>query len=330
MQWQFIHVRSTDPTWNLALEQYVFDCLPRDKNYFILWQNDNAVIVGRHQNTMAEINEAFVKEKGIQVVRRLSGGGAVYHDLGNLNFTFIQDSETGIVLDLSLFCKPVAAAIQALGADAQVNGRNDITLEGRKFSGNAQYVKEGRVMHHGTLLFDSDMQAAQDALRPDPEKIKAKGVQSVRSHITNLKPYLPGVTLEDFKQMLLQKLFEGRPMEAYELTPQDLQAIEKLQKERYATWQWNYGFSPPCNLHRKKRVEGCGTVEVMLHIQGGRIRDAAFYGDFFSARDPRELAQRFIGLRPVAEDYKKALENVDVAPYFANLCKEDLLAILMN
>ncbi len=330
MQWQFIDVSTTDAAWNLALEQYVFDVLPRDKSYFILWQNKNAVIIGRHQNTLAEINEAFVQERGIQVIRRLSGGGAVYHDLGNLNFTFIQNAENGIALDLGLFCKPVAAAIRALGARAEVNGRNDITIDGKKFSGNAQYVREGRVMHHGTLLFASDMQAASDALKPDPEKIRAKGVQSVRSHITNLQSYLPGVTLGQFKAMLLEKLFEGRQMEPYTLTEADLAAIEAIRRQRYATWDWNYGSSPPGDLRRKKRVEGCGTVEVQLYIQNGRIRQATFYGDFFSARDPKELAERLVGLRPIREEYEKALEAVDISRYFANLSKEAFLDILEN
>ncbi len=330
MQWQFIEASTTDPTWNLALEQYVFDVLPRDKNYFILWQNRNAVIIGRHQNTLAEINEPFVRARGIQVVRRLSGGGAVYHDLGNLNFTFIQDSETGIALDLSLFCEPVAAAIRALGADAQVNGRNDITVDGKKFSGNAQYQKEGRVMHHGTLLFASDMQAASDSLRPDPEKIRAKGVQSVRSHITNLSEYLPGVTLTQFKEMLLQKLFQGRQMERYALTEADKAAIGKLQRERYGTWEWNYGSSPPCDLRFKKRIEGCGTVELQFRLRSGVIQQASIYGDFFSAREPRELAESFIGLRPIREDYEKVLENTEISQYFANLTKENFLSILDN
>ncbi len=330
MQWRFIEVSTTDPTWNLALEQYIFDVLPRDKSYFILWQNKDAIIVGRHQNTLAEINEPFVRERGIQVVRRLSGGGAVYHDLGNLNFTFIQDAENGIALDLGLFCKPVAAAIRALGADAQVNGRNDITIDGKKFSGNAQYQKEGRVMHHGTLLFASNMQAASDSLRPDPEKIKAKGVQSVRSHITNLSDYLPGVTLPQFKEMLLSKLFEGRKMERYELTEADNAAIGKLQKERYGTWDWNYGSSPPCDLRYKKRIEGCGTVELQFSVWGGFIREATIYGDFFSAKDPQALAAKFVGLRPVREDYQKVLENVEISDYFANLSKENFLSILDN
>ncbi len=330
MQWQFIDVYTTDPTWNLALEQYVFDSLPRDRNYFILWQNAHAVIVGRHQNTLAEVNEPYIKEKGIQVVRRLSGGGAVYHDLGNLNFTFIQDAENGIQVDLRSFCEAVATAIRALGADAQVNGRNDILLDGKKFSGNAQYVREGRVMHHGTLLFDSDMQAAQDALRPDPEKIKAKGVQSVRSHITCLKPYLPGVSLADFRAQLKASLFAGRDMEEYVLTQADLDAIGAIREERYATWDWNYGASPAYSLRRKARIEGCGTVEMQLDVKEGKIRNAVFFGDFFSAQDPEEFAKRLIGLRPIQEDVEKVLESTDISQYFANLNKENFLSILEN
>ena len=329
MQWTFIDVSSTDPQFNLALEQYVFDTMPRDRNYFLLWQNDNAVIVGRHQNTMAEINEAYVRENGIRVVRRLSGGGAVYHDMGNLNFTYIQDAASGIQLDLAMFCRPLAAAISALGANAEVNGRNDITIDGRKFSGNAQYVKEGRVMHHGTIMFNSDLSRAGLALTPDPEKIAAKGVKSVRSRMTTVSEHLSDdITLAEFKKLLLEKLFEGQPMERYTLTEQDIAAIEQLRRERYGTWDWNYGGSPPCDITRKKRVDGCGTVECRFHIRDGRISEAAFRGDFFSAKDPGLLAERFVGLRPTAEEYQRILEGVDVSEYFTGLSREALLDIL--
>ncbi len=329
MQWTFIDIPTTDPAFNLAMEQYVFDVLPRDRNYFILWQNDNAVIIGRHQNTMAEINEPYIRENGIRVVRRLSGGGAVYHDLGNLNFTYIQDASSGIQLDLAMFCRPLAQAISALGANAEVNGRNDITIDGRKFSGNAQYVKEGRVMHHGTIMFDSDLSRAGLALTPDPEKVAAKGVKSVRSRMTTVSEHLTGnITLAEFKKLLLEKLFEGQPMEEYTLTESDIAAIEKLRQERYGTWEWNYGGSPPCDLVRKKRVDGCGTVECRFHINEGRIQQAVFRGDFFSAKDPQLLAERFVGLRPVSEDYQKALEGIDVSEYFSGLHNEALLDIL--
>lgn len=329
MRWSYIDVTTTDPAFNLALEQYVFDALPRHRNYFLLWQNDNAVIVGRHQNTLAEINETYVRENGIQVVRRLSGGGAVYHDLGNLNFTFIQDAASGIHLDLGLFCRPMAQAIRSLGAQAVVNGRNDITVNGKKFSGNAQYMRDGRVMHHGTILFDSDLTAASLALCPDPEKVHAKGVKSVRSRMTTLREQIPGrISLAEFKTRLLEELFAGQPMEPYTLTADDFGEIESLRRERYSTWEWNYGGSPPCDLIRKGRVEGCGSVEARFRIQNGRIRDAAFRGDFFSAREPQALAGRFAGLRPIAEDYRKALDGVDVSEYFTGLGKEELLAIL--
>ena len=170
----YIDVATTDPTYNLALEQYVFDSLPRDRQYFLFWQNHNAVIIGKHQNTLAEINEEFVRSRGIRVVRRLSGGGAVYHDDGNLNFTWITDADKGGGIDLKKFCQPVADTLCALGADAVVDGRNDILVGGAKISGNAQYVREGRVMHHGTLLFDSDLSVLGNALRADPEKIRAE------------------------------------------------------------------------------------------------------------------------------------------------------------
>lgn len=331
MQWCYIDVPSTDPAFNLALEQYVFDALPRNKNYFFLWQNDNAVIVGRHQNTMAEVNEEYIKEKRIRVVRRLSGGGAVYHDLGNLNFTYIQDASSGIQLDLGLFCRPLAQAICSLGAHAVVNGRNDITIDGKKFSGNAQYVKDGRVMHHGTILFDSNLRTASAALTPDPEKIVAKGVKSVRSRMTTLREQLPGhITLEEFKSLLLEKLFEGQKMGHYTLSVDDMSEIEALRRARYNTWEWNYGNSPPCDVIRKGRVEGCGTVECRFHIKNGCIDEAALVGDFFSIQEPKLLADRFIGFRPVEDDFKKALEDIDVSEFIMGLDNESLISLLIQ
>lgn len=331
MQWCYIGVTSTDPAFNLALEQYVFDELPRECNYFLLWQNDNAVIVGRHQNTLAEINEPYIREKGIRVVRRLSGGGAVYHDMGNLNFTYIQNAASGIQLDLGLFCRPVAAAISSLGANAVVNGRNDITIDGKKFSGNAQYVKDGRVMHHGTILFDSDLSVAGCALTPDPEKILAKGVKSVKSRMTTVREQLPrDITLAEFKTALLQKLFEGQPMTPYTLTAEDIAAIETLRDTRYATWEWNYGGSPPCDLVRKGRRDGCGSVECRFHIRDGVIHAAQFRGDFFSLADPKQLAERFVGHRPTEESYRAILREVSVSDYFMGLTNEEFLTILIE
>ncbi|MBE6983272.1 MAG: lipoate--protein ligase [Ruminococcaceae bacterium] len=327
MPWRYIQVDSIDPAFNLALEEYVFESLSQDYNYFILWQNDCTVVIGRHQNTFSEVNEAFLREKGIRVVRRLSGGGAVYHDLGNLNFTFIQDA-AGKAPDLALFCHPVAKAIRALGANAQVNGRNDITVDGQKFSGNAQYVKNGRVMHHGTLLFDSKLENASNALRPDIEKIKAKGVASVRSRITNLKPLLPpGTTLENFREALLKALFEKEQMEVYSLTDGDIAAITALKESRYDTWAWNWGASPACDMTLSGRVEGCGRIELRFRVEKGRIAEAALFGDFFSSGDLTALTDSFLGQPATAEGFQTATEKADVS-CIVGLTKEALLDIL--
>jgi len=328
MKWRFIELSTTDPAFNLAVEEYVFDRLSRDYAYFMLWQNRPSVIIGRHQNTAAEVNEAFIRENGISVIRRLSGGGAVYHDLGNLNFTFIRDGESSR-LDLSLFCEPVAAALRELGVPAEVNGRNDITVEGQKISGNAQYVREGRVMHHGTLLFSADLEAAGKALTPSSKKLKSKGVASVRSRIATVSKYLAeGVTIEDFKKLLLEKLFVGQPMEAYELTEEDLTVIEGLRQDRYATRQWNYGESPPCDLVYEGRIEGCGSVELRLTVKKGLISKAELHGDFFAEKDITPLEAAFVGLPPERESVVNALSSADPTAYIPGLTREALGVLL--
>ena len=329
MKLSYLDLMTTDPSYNLAMEQYVFDCLPRDRMYFMLWQNDNAIIVGKYQNTIAEINEETVRERGIRVVRRLSGGGAVYHDMGNLNFTFITDVGESNALDLKLFCEPVVRTLATLGVKAEVNGRNDITIDGKKFSGNSQYIRRGRVMHHGTIMFDSDLSVVSEALRVDPTKIQTKGIRSVRSRVTNVAEHLPEkVTLPEFRRILLENILKENPGEAYPLTQDDLAAVEKLRAERYATWDWNYGFSPVCTMLRRRRVDGCGMIEAYITVEHGKIAALSFKGDFFSASEPDELAAHFVGCTPDRAGYEKALGDVDVSRYFAGLQKDELIDIL--
>lgn len=306
MKLSYLDLMTTDPSYNLAMEQYVFDCLPRDRMYFMLWQNDNAIIVGKYQNTIAEINEEAVRERGIRVVRRLSGGGAVYHDMGNLNFTFITDVGESNALDLKLFCEPVVRTLATLGVKAEVNGRNDITIDGKKFSGNSQYIRQGRVMHHGTIMFDSDLSVVSEALRVDPTKIQTKGIRSVRSRVTNVAEHLPEkVTLPEFRRILLENILKENPGEAYPLTQDDLAAVEKLRAERYATWDWNYGFSPVCTMLRRRRVDGCGMIEAYITVEHGKIAALSFKGDFFSASEPDELAAHLLAARRTARAMKR-------------------------
>lgn len=325
----YLDLQTTDPAFNLAAEEYVFDHLPRDRSYCMLWQNDNAIIIGKHQNTLAEINLPFVEQRGIRVVRRLSGGGAVYHDMGNLNFTFITDAGDAEKLDFRLFCQPVVQALARMGVQAEINGRNDMTIDGKKFSGNSQYLREGRVMHHGTLLFDSDLTVVSQALQVDPAKIQAKGIQSVRSRVTNVRPYLPqDEPLPRFRQLLLQEIIRENGGTPYTFTPDDLAVIQQLKERRYDRWEWNFGESPACTLHKKQRVEGCGSVEAFLEVTKGLISGVSFRGDFFSVREPEELAQRLLGLRPERRAYQAALDGVDAGLYFSGLSTEQLIDLL--
>ena len=296
MSWSFIDVKTTDPAFNLALEQYAFDNLPRDRCWFLLWQNHNTIVIGRHQNTLAEINEEAVRARGITVVRRLSGGGAVYHDLGNLNFTFIQDAARGGQLDMGLFCRPVAQALRAMGVEARVNGRNDITIDGQKFSGNSQYVG-------------------------GPGRAR---VTTVRAH---MDPPLP---LAQFKARLLEEISLERPMEPYALTSDDIAAVEAIKQSRYDRWEWNYGVSPPCDLLRRRRVEGCGLVEAHIRLVDGWVAGIAFFGDFFSAAEPQELAALLRGCPLREEDLRRRLEGADVSRYFAGLTGDTLADILLD
>ena len=324
----YLNLFTTDPAFNLAVEEYVFDYLPKDRMYVMLWQNDNAIIIGKNQNTLAEINEAYVKEQGIRVVRRLSGGGAVYHDMGNLNFTVIADAQ-GENLDFGRFCALVVKTLQRLGVKAEINGRNDMTIDGKKFSGNAQYLRQGRVMHHGTILFDSNASVLANALQVDEAKIQAKGVKSVRSRVTNVRPCLPvDMTLPQFRQVLLDTILEEEPGTEYTLTEKDLAIIEKLKKDRYDTWQWNYGHSPECTLHKKGRVEGCGTVEAFITLREGTISQIVFKGDFFGVSDPEQLASLLIGCRPDRDSLEERLSQTEVSRYFMGLTAPQLLDIL--
>ncbi len=330
MKLSYLDLTTTDPAFNLAVEEYVFDCLPKDRMYVMLWRNDNAIIIGKHQNTHAQINPEFVRQKNIRVVRRLSGGGAVYHDLGNLNFTIIADAQ-GETLDFGRFCDFVIAALKKAGVEAQRNGRNDMTIGGSKFSGNAQYLRQGRVMHHGTILFDSDLSVLSQALQVDPDKIRSKGIDSVRSRVTNVRPCLPrDMTVGEFRTLLLQSILEQIPGEPYLLTDADVQEIEKRKQARYDSWDWNYGRSPECTILKKRRFEGCGTVEAYLTLSHSTIMELDLRGDFFSTEDPAGLSSLLEGC-PLREDaLKEALRDASVSRFIAGLSREDIISLLLQ
>lgn len=316
---------STSPFFNLALEEYVIKYLDPTKDYIILWQNSPSVIIGRNQNTVEEINRQYVKENKINVVRRLSGGGAVYHDLGNLNYTFITQKDDTQGPDFRKFTLPVIKALDKLGVKAELSGRNDLVIDGKKFSGNAQYFYQNRVLHHGTLLYDSDLDVVQKVLNVKADKIASKGIKSVRNRVTNIKEYLDlDISITEFKELLLKTLLEeaGGGQEL-SLTDQDLTKVEEIMKTRYATWEWNYGQSPPFNFKKSQRFTG-GNIEVLLDVKKGIIESCKIYGDFFGTQDIEKFEKLFLGVRYREEDIKKIIDESPTHQFFSNITKEEI------
>ena len=327
----YIENASTNPYFNLALEQVIFDRLDRRRDYCMLWQNSSAVIVGRHQNTAAEINQAVVNDCGAAVVRRLSGGGAVYHDEGNINFTFITNAGAQNAIDFTPFCRHIQKALRTFGVPAEISGRNDITIDGKKISGNAQYLKQGRVMHHGTLLYDTGMDTLDSILFANG-KIQSKGIPSVRSRVTNIRPYMKiDMPADHFRAALKEELITALSMDEYTLTTEDTAAAEMLRDEVYSRWEWNYGSSPPYNARKSRRFEGCGTIEVLMEIaNGGIIVNIAFFGDFFSSEDPSGLSAVLTGCHLERSELSSILQKIDISRYFHKIEAESLLSLLVN
>lgn len=235
----FLESPFTNAYFNLALEEYLFSHLPDGKCCFFLWQNENAIVVGRHQDTQAEIHADAVRHYGVTVVRRLSGGGAMYQDMGNLNYTYIVPMEH---MDKAAFTQPILAALDTHHVQAQASGRNDLCIQGRKFSGNAQYNRNNKLLHHGTLLWNTDLHKMQRLLSPPPEKLQRHAVASVRSRVTNLTEHLPAsLTLAAWKQTLLHCVFGNQECIAYPIPDSALREILANCRNKYATHAWNYG-----------------------------------------------------------------------------------------
>lgn len=325
----YIKNESNNPYYNLAFEEYLFN-LDDNNNYMLLWQNEPTIVVGKYQNTAEEINSEYVKEKGIHVVRRITGGGAVYHDLGNLNFTFISKGSDKKEFDFKKFTMPIVRALSRLGIEAELSGRNDITIDQKKFSGNAQYVKQGKVLHHGTLLFDSRMEELSKALKVAEDKFQSKGIKSVRSRVANISDYLvEKISVLEFRDLLLKYMLdEDEELAEGQLSADDLQAIESLMKNKYTTWDWNYGYSPEFNVKQGKRFEN-GKIEVLINVKQGAIQGIKFYGDFFGSENPQEIEELLTGKRYKEDEIKNALAGLNIGSYFKGITLEELLSCIL-
>ncbi|WP_286231222.1 lipoate--protein ligase [Neobacillus mesonae] len=319
----------TDPRINLAIEEYALKNLDINETYFLFYINEPSIIIGKNQNTIEEINTDYVEKNGIHVVRRLSGGGAVYHDLGNLNFSFITKDDGESFHNFRKFTEPVIAALQKLGVNAELSGRNDIEVEGRKISGNAQFSTRGRMFTHGTLLLNSEMENVASALKVKKEKIESKGIKSVRSRVANISEFLSEkISIEEFRSFLLKNIFEGQEeIPEYVLTEEDWRNIHELSKERYQNWDWNYGKSPKFNYQHSHRFPA-GTIDVRLDVNKGFIENCKIYGDFFGVGEVSEIEERLMGIRYEKGDIEKALSDITTTYYFGNISKEEFMNLI--
>lgn len=324
----YLETGSTDPAWNLAFEEYILKTR-RQGDWLLLWQNRNAVIVGRNQNALEEINREFVDAHGIRVVRRNTGGGAVYHDLGNLNYSFITDAAESQTAADSRFTEPVVRALQALGLDAQSTGRNDILVSGHKVSGTAQHRCSGRILHHGTLLFDSNPDMIAGSLNPDPTKFQSKSVKSVRSRVGNIRTFLPrDMTLPEFWDYLKTALSEDGIIPAA-LTQEDQSKIAALKTEKYDTWQWNYGSSPKFDTKIRRRFPG-GLLEIHLTVKSGTIESVQIYGDFLALQPIDALTQALAGIPYRPDAIQAAISPLPLPDLLGGIRQEEFLQTIMN
>lgn len=329
---KYITNLSNDAHYNLAFEEYCFKNLPQDDDYVFLWINGPAIIVGKNQNTIEEINNDYVRENEIQIVRRITGGGAVYHDLGNLNYSIFTNSVGQEKIDFGQINIPILKSLEKFGIKAELTGRNDLTLDGKKISGIAQSVWKKRILNHGTILFDTDLSVLSKALNVKADKIESKGVKSVKSRVTNIKPYLDNdVDILEFKGMLLKFIFQyhNADMEEYTLTQEQLEGINELYETKYKTWEWNYGESPDFGYKNYKRLPS-GSIEVRLEIKNGIIEESKIFGDFFGTKDVSELESSLNGSKYDKDVIKERLESLNIKEYFGNIENEDFISLLFE
>lgn len=328
---QFIDNKGiTDPRINLAIEEYVLKTMDiEEDSYLLFYINEPSIIIGKNQNTVEEINTEFVDRQGIHVVRRLSGGGAVYHDKGNLNFSFITKDDGDSFRNFKKFTEPVTDALAKMGIKAELLGRNDILIDGRKVSGNAQFATGNRMFSHGTLLFDTDMEGVVNSLKVKKDKIESKGIKSIRSRVANISEFLETpISIEQFRLEILNSIFDGKENIKYkELTEEDWKNIRELSAERYGNWEWNYGRSPKFNVQQSKRFP-VGGIDVRLRVEKGTIEELHIYGDFFGVGEVGEIEKRLIGVKYERQAITDALESMDVEKILGGISLDEFVGVL--
>lgn len=325
-----IRVKSTDPSYNLALEEVLFHSLKEGgPSYFLLWQNAPSVIVGRHQNTAEEVNEVYVRDNNIPVVRRVSGGGAVYHDLGNLNFSFLTCYKPTENIPFSRFILPIVDALKSMGLEAELSGRNDIIIDGKKVSGNAMCKSKGRLLQHGTILIGLDVSNLSNILTGNPDKYLSKGVASHKSRVANLVSFFEDKSFAELLEEVCEVLIQCCSVEEIEITEEQHNAALALAESKYRTWDWNFGHSPKFEVSFRQRFN-FGALEFLASVKNGVIQSCQFNGDFFAHKDVGELAKNLEGIQFNQSSVREALEQCRAHEYFLGADEKDLLEFFMD
>jgi len=332
---EYIENDCTDPYFNLSLEEYLFKA--EDNNtYFWLWQNDNTVVIGKNQNAFHEVNHEFMKKNNIKLARRITGGGAVYHDLGNLNFSFVAASNNKKDYDFRRFTDKIAKTLKAFEINAEYSSRNDLLIDGKKFSGSAQLVGKSKTVHHGTLLFSPDFEIIEKCLTPAKEKLMAHNVSSVKSRVTSISKHLPKpMSILEFKNKFIKEFLKDYDnVNIRKFTAEETQAINKLRAEKFSSYEWIYGVSPLAspgltgsNYSKSMRFEGCGVINLSMELKSGIIHSCKITGDFFGSGDVGELEQLLKNRSYSRKDILAAIAAIDLGYYFNNLSLENFLSL---
>ncbi|WP_125588887.1 lipoate--protein ligase [Companilactobacillus jidongensis] len=330
----YVVMKDRDIRDNLATEQYLMNNVEFDEPLVLFYIEGPCIIVGRNQNTMEEINPDYIKDNNITVTRRLSGGGAVYQDLGNLCFSFMVDSDDKNFGDFKSFTQPIIDALHQMGATtAEVSGRNDLLVDGKKFSGNAMYSRNGKTFSHGTLSLDVDLDVLTKALHVQKDKIASKGIKSIRSRVTNVRPYLDkeyqNLTTEQFRDKLLLELFHANSLDdikdhEYVVTSEDQKEIDKIKEKFYYNWDWVYGKSPEFTAKQRKHFD-MGTVDVRYNIADGKIADVQIYGDYFGMKDVTDIKSKLLNTKFDRDDILAVLDKFNLDDYFKGIPETELL-----
>jgi len=320
-----------NPCFNHGVEEYFLHNSQED--IFILWINKPTILIGRNQNAFAEINQHFVKKHNIEVVRRLSGGGAIYNDENIIQFTFITKRNQGSIKEsFTTFVTPIIEALQSLGIDARFSGRNDIVINDKKVSGNAQYYTKDKILHHGSILFDGDLSVLSRALNPRKIKFIDKTVSSVRSRVANIKEFLlEPMDVYEFKSYLENYICKTYKIEdKYELTSDDIQAIKEIADNRYNSKEWNFGKNERYSIKHEVKFPDCGVIEYNLNIENNIITNLSLFGDYFSYKNIQSIEELFIGINYDRESIEKVLEPYDLSDYIKNLEKKDFISEMLS